>query len=261
MGLQLVTPPALEPIGLADAKTHLRVDVEDDDALICALISAARDYVERFCRRALLTQTWLLALDHFPGSHDYNQGFWDYGVLGDAALGLGIPPVGYTYEFKSEVWFRAGAIILPFSPLIGVNTFQYLDQNGILQTMTQGTSSGQYQLDAYSEPGRVAPAPNSMWPLTQISVRAPVFNAVLINYNVGYGAATAASGDNPVNGVAGGSVTLPATFPPSLIAAMKLLIGHWYENREEVLTGTRAAAIQVPTAAKTLMWANRILMQ
>src|SRR5712692_3761461 len=187
MPLKLITPPTVEPIGLSEAKAHLRVDTADDDSFILAIISAARDYAEGFTRRRFLTQTWELALDHFPGAHDYNQGFWDYGVLGDAALGLGIPPVGYTYEMKSEVWFRAGQIIIPFPPLQSITSFQYLDQNGILQSLALGTD---YQVDTISEPARVAPAPNKMWPLTQISVRAPVLNAVLIQFQTGFGTAT-----------------------------------------------------------------------
>jgi len=246
LALKLITPPALEPISLADAKTHLRVDLTEDDTLISALISATRDYVERYCRRGLLTQTWLLAIDHFPGAHDYQPGFWDYGVLGDAALGLGLPPVGYTYETKSEVFYRAGQIVLPLSPLQSVDSVQYLDQNGVLQTMDPDTD---YQVDNVSEPGRIAPAANTTWPLTQISVRAPVLNAVKIQYTLGFGDATTDES---------GDITLPPTFPPTLIAAMKLLLGHFYENRQEVITGLRAAAVQIPMAAKSLLWANRV---
>lgn len=66
MALVLVTPPAQEPVPLAEAKAHLRVDTADDDALIQALIVAAREHVEHIIRRALVTQTWDLILDAFP---------------------------------------------------------------------------------------------------------------------------------------------------------------------------------------------------
>lgn len=65
-GLTLVTPPAAEPVSLAEAKQHCRVDTADDDALIAALIVAARQYVEAVTWRQLITATYDLALDGFP---------------------------------------------------------------------------------------------------------------------------------------------------------------------------------------------------
>lgn len=65
MSLKLITAPASEPIALAEAKAHLRVDVSDDDALISALIVAARQGAEHITGRALMPQTWELALDGF----------------------------------------------------------------------------------------------------------------------------------------------------------------------------------------------------
>jgi uncharacterized phiE125 gp8 family phage protein len=65
----LITPPPVEPISLAEAKAHLRVDHTDDDAMIEIYIRAAREYVEGpygFLGRALVTQTWRLTLDEFP---------------------------------------------------------------------------------------------------------------------------------------------------------------------------------------------------
>jgi len=63
--LKLITPPAVEPVSLLEAKAHLRVDSYDDDALISGLIIAARQEAEKITRRALITQTWELVLDCF----------------------------------------------------------------------------------------------------------------------------------------------------------------------------------------------------
>lgn len=67
MALTLVTGPVVEPVSVSEAKAHLRVDISDDDALIGSLITAARTHVEQHLRRALVTQTWDLVLDGFPG--------------------------------------------------------------------------------------------------------------------------------------------------------------------------------------------------
>jgi uncharacterized phiE125 gp8 family phage protein len=54
-----------EPISLAEAKLHLRVDGSDEDALITALVKAVRQACEAECRRTLIDTTWELVLDAF----------------------------------------------------------------------------------------------------------------------------------------------------------------------------------------------------
>lgn len=44
----IVTPATAEPVTLAEAKAHLRVDNADEDAVIGGYIAAARDYVEKY---------------------------------------------------------------------------------------------------------------------------------------------------------------------------------------------------------------------
>lgn len=78
MSLQLTSPPAQEPVSLAEAKAWLRVESGDDeDALITALIAAARVRCEWHCGRAFITQTWTLWLDG----------------IGDGVIGLPLPPL------------------------------------------------------------------------------------------------------------------------------------------------------------------------
>lgn len=77
MTLRLITAPAAEPITLAQAKAHLRVDHADDDAMIEAIIQAARQRAEHETGRTLTTQTWERVLDAFPA----------------AEIELGVPPV------------------------------------------------------------------------------------------------------------------------------------------------------------------------
>jgi uncharacterized phiE125 gp8 family phage protein len=68
MALVLTAAPAAEPISLAEAKAHLRLDEDDEDALVAALIVAARTFVERSLGLALVTQGWSYFLDFWPSS-------------------------------------------------------------------------------------------------------------------------------------------------------------------------------------------------
>lgn len=70
MALKLVTAPAVEPIALADAKTHLRVDATAEDTLITSLIVAARQHAENVTQRGLITQAWDLQLDAWPNGDE-----------------------------------------------------------------------------------------------------------------------------------------------------------------------------------------------
>jgi uncharacterized phiE125 gp8 family phage protein len=44
--------PAIEPVSVAEARDHLRVDIDTDDLLIYNMIAAAREYVEIYCNRS-----------------------------------------------------------------------------------------------------------------------------------------------------------------------------------------------------------------
>ena len=66
--LTLTTQPTLEPVSLADAKLHLRIETTADDTLIASLIATARQQIERTLSLALVTQSWSLFLDAWPNT-------------------------------------------------------------------------------------------------------------------------------------------------------------------------------------------------
>lgn len=190
MAFVLVTAPASEPLSTDAAKAHLRVDIDDDNDYIDTLVATAREHVESYTRRALITQTWDLWLDDWPED--------------------GIIPL------------RA--------PLQSVTHVKYVDDDGATATM----SADDYLVDAYNEPGQVVLKGAASWPSATLRET----NGVNVRFVAGYG-------------TAGSSV------PQPILHAMKLLIGHWYENREAVIV-SGAVPKNVPLAVDALLTPFRV---
>lgn len=66
MSLVLTGGPAVEPVTLAEAKAHLRVDGSAEDTLISSLIITSRLHVEAALGLAMITQSWSYFLDAWP---------------------------------------------------------------------------------------------------------------------------------------------------------------------------------------------------
>lgn len=63
-----LTPPAIEPVSLPEAKDFLRILADDEDDLLATLVTAARLMVEAASGRMLIDQHWRIVLDAWPRS-------------------------------------------------------------------------------------------------------------------------------------------------------------------------------------------------
>ncbi|MGI9159861.1 MAG: head-tail connector protein [Saprospiraceae bacterium] len=126
MQLALVTPPAGAVISLADAKLHLRVEHNAEDAYIPLLVDTAEALVagrDGWTGRALMPQTWRLTLNAFP-EHE--------------------------------------CLRLPLPPLVSVSSVTYYDAANALQTF----NAADYSVLANDTPGRIELNALASWPVT-----------------------------------------------------------------------------------------------
>lgn len=124
--------------------------------------------------------------------------------------------------------FPHGPIWLGGGVALSVGALRYVDSDGDLQVL----ASADYLVDAVSRPASITPAPFRAWPSTQ---RRP--GAVVIDWTAGW--------------------TDAADIPPDLLQAMRLLVGHWDQNREAVVVGTISNAIQMSVDALLDPWRIR----
>lgn len=162
----LVTPPAVEPITLSEAKTHMRVEMTADDALIATLIITARQWAEKYTNRAFVTQTFRLSVDQFSAA---------------ARLECDAPCEGTVAGMKARAFLR-----LPRPPLQSIASVQYYDENDEAVTW----SADNYFVDTSGEPGRIALRSGCVWPEGARSA-----NSLSVTYVAGYGATAAAVPD------------------------------------------------------------------
>ena len=66
--LKVKTPPAYEPVTLAQAKAHCRIEVDTDDAYVSSLVVAAREYCSDYLDMSIVPTQYVLRLDTFPAS-------------------------------------------------------------------------------------------------------------------------------------------------------------------------------------------------
>lgn len=275
--LRRVLDPITEPVSLSDVKNYLRVDITDDDELISSIISAARERAEDLTARSLLSTQWVFSMDRFPY-------FWEYEDTESGYFGR--------HHSHRHSMFRSNRleIILPRGPVLSIDSIQYKDLSGTVQTLDPGL----YSVDLLSEPARIAPAYGCAWPAALFDL-----NSVTIKFTCGYqqtvteivtlagnaapysatvsrattalsltSAVDVVSGDpvqasllNGVITVASGTVGQQievvyqtTNVPNSFILAIKLLCGTYYDNRTEVQQGGgNFNSLPVPLSASSLL--------
>lgn len=157
---------------LAEAKTNLRITHTDHDSMIeDNLIKTAREIVENYAKRQLIEATWTLYLPCFPSS-------------------------------------SRTPVDLKRVPVISVETIKYKAVGGAGALTTWDAAD--YQVDVRSEPGRILPAPNKLWP----SIDTDYLNPIEIAFKAGFG-------------------TLASSVPEIYKRAMQLAIFHLYRNPGE----------------------------
>jgi uncharacterized phiE125 gp8 family phage protein len=104
----LVTPPAGEPVTLAEAKAHLRITHNDEDALLGALVTAARRVTEARTGLRLMAQAWSVFRDGWPveGAIEIPLApvlsLDELAVFGEDDQKAVIDPSHYTVDFASR---------------------------------------------------------------------------------------------------------------------------------------------------------------
>jgi hypothetical protein len=285
--LQCTTPPAIEPVSLSDMKLHLRVSFTNDDSLISALISTARDRAEQFTGRCFVPSQWTFALDKFPA----------YRINDSAPSRSDFDEMGNTTWNGTQYWNRSQTIAMPRGPLVSIDSFVYTNLAGSLITLNQGTD---FIVDTLSVPGRVKPPVNFYWPTDAL----PEMNSVQIKFTAGYrntltatGMTVAGTGShstqfylalpsfatilNIVSVTSGGSPvsfvydpttgnvyvntaeTIVVTYnavgniPWTAIQAIKLMVAAWYEAREDFAQGA-GNAVNIPLSSEALLSTLRV---
>lgn len=165
-GHEIVVQPATEPVTVDELKAFIEFDVSDTsrDALLAILITTARETFELYTGRALVTQEWLLTLDHWPG---HSEDWWD----------------GLKQSAISEIRGKPSHVYMPRYRLQSVDSVTVYDTGGSAETISVANT---FIVDTQQEPGRLVLKDSKTWP-----VALQTANAIEIEYTAGYGNAAA----------------------------------------------------------------------
>ncbi|MEM7131175.1 MAG: head-tail connector protein [Chloroflexota bacterium] len=129
-----------------------------------------------------------------------------------------------------DCWPRSFYVALPRAPLRSVTHLKYTDENGSETTLA---SSNYIVSGNGTQRGSIAFKSSFSVP----SVTLQEIDAIEIEFVAGYGD--------------------PSDVPQRIKQALLLIIGHWYENREEVVVTPGIVSSEVPMAAQALFHSLR----
>ena len=103
MTLKRITAPASQPITLADAKLHCKVDADitAEDGLIASIVGAAVEECEHLLQRSLITQVWQRSLDDWPDGDAIELGMLPVRSVDSV---LYIDPNGQQQTLPTSAW-------------------------------------------------------------------------------------------------------------------------------------------------------------
>jgi len=136
--------------------------------------------------------------------------------------------VTQTWDLYLDKFPKESTLKIPRPPLQSVTSIKYYDPDDSESTFPASS----YVVDAVTEPGRVVLKSGETWPSDTLRV----VNGMIVRFVAGFG--------------------LVADVPDEYKQAIKLLVSHWYENREPmVATGAVPKALEFSIDA--LLWADR----
>jgi len=128
-----------------------------------------------------------------------------------------------TWELYLREFPNCDFIRMPWAPLQSIASLKYYETDETENTM----SASYYHVDIKEEPGKIVLAYGQVWPTTTLRT----VNGVIIQYIAGYGDAA-------------------ADVPDETKLALKMIVGHFYENREMTLPQKLAT---IPLGVKSLL--------
>lgn len=128
--------------------------------------------------------------------------------------------------FPCEVWE------LPLAPAVSVTSVTYIATDGTSTVWSSALYTTDFPAGPKAGPGRLCPIYGGSFPSTQ-----DVMNAVVVRFVAGYGSTAAAS---------------LVAVPMAIKQAIRLLVAHWYAQREPVNIGNLVTPI--PLTIESLLW-------